>query len=312
VGYLPPVAPMDARYALLHGLIDDAGLFPPARKPMARAVADHAAARAGPARWMLGRFLCPVSRLEELARHAPLDGSWSYGAIFDGDGDDWLDAVRGDLCRVAAFAGRDSVAAVEARLPPGAAVRETIESFARALGEHGPAHPMDAFLEVSTWDPGEIEATLGAIAATRSVAPLGAKVRCGGLSAAAFPPAAALAAFVDGARRYGVPFKATAGLHHPFRTVDAELGVLQHGFVNLLAATALPAAPAVELIEDADPRSFAIERDGLRWRAHRADGDAVARARALFTGYGCCRFEEPVDDLTAAGVLPLAAADAPA
>jgi hypothetical protein len=295
---------MDARYELLHDLIDDAGLFPPARKPMAQAIADHAAARRGPARWMLGRFLCPVSRLPELAGHAPLDGSWGYGAIFDGDGEDWLDAVRGDLGRLAAFAGRGAVGVVEVRLPAGAVGRQTIEAFARALHEDGPAHRMEAFLEVTTRDAGEIGATLEAIAATRSGAPLGAKVRCGGLSADAFPPAAALAAFVEAARRPGV--------HHPFRTLDAEVGALQHGFVNLLAATALPAAPAAEVIEDPDPDAFAIDRDGLRWRAHLADAAAIARARALFTAYGSCSFDEPVEDLTAAGVLPLDRAEAPA
>ena len=86
--------------------------------------------------------------------------------------------------------------------------------------------------------------------------------------------------------------------------------MLQHGFLNLLAATALPGAPTVELIEDADPRSFGVERDGLRWRAHRGDAAAVSRARVLFTAYGSCSFEEPVEDLTAAGILPPARTDA--
>ncbi|MDP9386274.1 MAG: hypothetical protein M3P50_13810, partial [Actinomycetota bacterium] len=57
----------DARLALLGALIDDAGLFPPARKAMDRAIADHRAAQAGEHCWLLGRFLCPASRLEELA-----------------------------------------------------------------------------------------------------------------------------------------------------------------------------------------------------------------------------------------------------
>jgi hypothetical protein len=298
---------MDARHALLHELIDDAGLFPPARKPMAEAVADHASARRGAARWMLGRFLCPVSRLEELARAAPLDGGWRYGAILDGAGGDWLETVRADLDRLAGFGARAAVDALEVRLPAGAAARETVEAFARTLREHDPAGRTDAYLEVSTRDPGEIGAALEAIAAARSNGPLGAKLRCGGVSADGFPPAAAVAAFVEAARRHGVPFKATAGLHHPFRTVDRELGVLQHGFVNLLAATALTGAPAVEVIEEADPGAFGLDRDGLRWRGHRADAAAISRARSLFTAFGSCSFDEPVEDLTAAGVLLLAA-----
>jgi hypothetical protein len=45
---------------------DDAGLFPPASRPMAEALAAHARARAGPHRELVGPFLCPVGRLEEL------------------------------------------------------------------------------------------------------------------------------------------------------------------------------------------------------------------------------------------------------
>jgi len=301
------VPPTDARHELLRGLIDDAGLFPPARKPMARAVADHAAARAGPARWMLGRFLCPVSRLEELAGAAPADGGWRYGAILDGAGEDWLDAVRADLRRIAASPGREAVEVVEVRLPAGAAGRAAIGRVLPALAELGGR--VEAFLEVPDRDPGEIEAALAAIGAARRSARVGAKLRCGGLAAAAFPPAGAVAAFIESARRHDVPFKATAGLHHPFRTVDREIGVLQHGFLNLLAATAMPEAPAVEVIEDAEAGSFALGGEGLRWRGHLADPAAVARARSLFTAFGSCSFDEPVEDLAAAGVL---AAGAPA
>ena len=53
--------------ALLSGLIDYAGLFPPALLGMADAVAEYRDARASAHGWVLGMFLCPASRLEELA-----------------------------------------------------------------------------------------------------------------------------------------------------------------------------------------------------------------------------------------------------
>ena len=56
---------------------------------------------------------------------------------------------------------------------------------------------------------------------------LRAKVRCGG---SVLPSVPALAEFVQACRRLEVPFKATAGLHHPVRSGD------DHGFLNLLAA----------------------------------------------------------------------------
>src|SRR5688500_1293567 len=47
--------------ALLDGLIDYAGLFPPATLDMQAAVARYARYRAGERAWMLGRFVVPSS-----------------------------------------------------------------------------------------------------------------------------------------------------------------------------------------------------------------------------------------------------------
>jgi hypothetical protein len=258
----------DARRVALERLIDDAGLFPPARKPMQRAVADHRAARAGPHAWMLGRFLCPASRLGELAA-AGFEPDWRLGAVVDEAG---------------VNAGGVAVEAVELRwsgvlpaVPAGVAV----------------------FVEVADADVLERLAADGRV---------GAKIRCGGVTADAFPADDVVAAFISGCVRLGLPFKATAGLHHPFRTRDDSIGVLQHGFVNLLAATALPDADTLAIVGEDDASAFALEADGLRWRDRVAGVEELARARSLFTAYGSCSFDEPVADLVACGVLEAARA----
>jgi hypothetical protein len=268
----------DARRIVLDRLIDDAGLFPPARKPMERAVADHRVARAGAHAWMLGRFLCPVSRLAELAQAEP-DAGWRLGAIADGK--DWRD----DLGRVAAYDGPGTVDAIELRLP--GVLDEAPEGI-------------DLFVEVPTLDAQALTTALDGLAADGRA---GAKIRCGGVSSDAFPSDEAVARFIGECVRLGLPFKATAGLHHPFRTRDEQIGVLQHGFVNLLAATALVDADGAAIIAEADPDAFELSADGLRWRDRVADADALARARGLFAAYGSCSFEEPVADLVAHGIL---------
>jgi hypothetical protein len=254
----------DARRVLLGRLIDDAGLFPPARKPMERAVADHRAARAGAQAWMLGRFLCPMSRLDELAAAGP-DPEWRIGAIAD-DRD------------VPEYDGPGAIDAIELRW----------------RGEVPDSPPgVDVFVEVT-----DVE-VLPALAAGG----VGAKIRCGGLTADAFPSDAAVAGFIAECVRLRLPFKATAGLHHPFRTRDDEIGVLQHGFVNLLAATALADADTVAIIGETDPGAFELSASGLRWRDHAADADALVRTRELFRAYGSCSFDEPVADLIEFGML---------
>src|SRR5689334_1162740 len=55
---------------LMAGLIDYAGLFPPAKLSMQAAAEAYARARMGEHAWVLGRFICPASRLAELSKVA--------------------------------------------------------------------------------------------------------------------------------------------------------------------------------------------------------------------------------------------------
>lgn len=235
---------------LLFGLIDYAGLFPPARLPMDDAVAQYRRAAGGPHAWLLERFICPASRLGEL----PLD-------------DLRLSVVVDDP---AAPLDRGGIELVEGRLDPA------------ELAALAPAGAR-AFAEVA---PGD-EAALDAVAAAGT----GAKVRCGGETPDAVPATADLAAFVAGCEQRGLAWKATAGLHHPFRAEG------RHGFVNLVAAAGLAgAADLVAVLDDTDPASFELDAGELRWRGHSAGAE-----RGNLVGYGSCSFDEPVEDLQALG-----------
>jgi hypothetical protein len=119
---------------------------------------------------------------------------------------------------------------------------------------------------------------------------LGAKLRCGGLTADAFPSDERVAAFIRACRERKLPFKCTAGLPHPVRTRDDEIGVLQHGFMNLLAAAVVD---DVEAAVAAPAEEFSLE-GGLSWRGERVDPEA---ARRLYTAHGSCSFDEPVEDI---------------
>ena len=124
---------------------------------------------------------------------------------------------------------------------------------------------------------------------------LRAKVRCGGRSV---PSPAELARFISACRSAGVPFKATAGLHHPIRRGG------EHGFLNLLAAVVF--GDELAALADDDPGAFALGRSAFRWRDRTAGADELARARTdSFVSIGSCSFSEPVDELRALGVLPL-------
>ena len=117
---------------------------------------------------------------------------------------------------------------------------------------------------------------------------LRAKVRCGG---AEVPSPAALGRFLAVCRDAGVPFKATAGLHHPLAAEG------RHGFLTVLAACAFEDAAA--LAEEVE-----LDTGGLRWRDRAAGAGELARVRReQFVAVGSCSFFEPVDDLKALGIL---------
>src|SRR5271168_1715881 len=78
--------------ALLEGLIDYAGLFPPAGLPMESAVRNYAAYRGSELHWILGRFIVPVARLAEfenalaaLPDEADSPLSWSLSVLAGAD-----------------------------------------------------------------------------------------------------------------------------------------------------------------------------------------------------------------------------------
>ena len=278
----------DARRALLGRLIDHAALFPPASMDMPDAIAADRAARATGEAWMLDRFICPASRLGELPADAP-----RLSVVLDG-GEGDLESVAG------AIADGRAVELIEARIDP-TWIPDTQALVRSMLGEG-----VQVFWELP---PGR--GVRGEVAAVRE-AGAGAKIRCGGVTAEAFPPVEAVAAFVVACRDAGVRFKATAGLHHPVRHVEQSTGFHMHGFLNLLAAAVFAHADGIgegelaALLAEEDPAAFSVDADGLAVHGHHAGAAAIAAARAeLFAAYGSCSFSEPVEDLTALGVLPL-------
>jgi hypothetical protein len=122
--------------------------------------------------------------------------------------------------------------------------------------------------------------TLAAVAATGAKA----KLRCGG---ARVPTVEQVAAFFAAARDLELPFKATAGLHHPVRSER------EHGFLNFLTAADRAAAGASE----AELRDVLATTDAAEL------GTGSAAGRALFVSIGSCSFAEPVEDLHALGLL---------
>jgi hypothetical protein len=142
-----------------------------------------------------------------------------------------------------------------------------------------------------------------------------AKVRTGGLTPDAIPPSADIADFLAEAASRRIAFKATAGLHHPFRsrralTYDADSPrATMHGFVNVFVAAAFAWRGAersliLDVIDEEDAGSFQFLAGELVWRGSTiATGEIEAARRDFAHSFGSCSFTEPVADLRALGWL---------
>jgi hypothetical protein len=302
----------DAGRAFLGELIDDAGLFPPARLSMEDALAAHERALASEAFWLVGRFVVPASRIGDLAL-ALDDAPRPLGVTVVVDGATHLADGLQALGRAAR--GQSERVAIEALEVPFARLAgetddERLAGLERLLAPADFPVPPDLYVEVSLGDSAEPQLVALERARGRGFA-VAAKVRCGGLEASAVPAPAVLAHFLWTANRANVPFKGTAGLHHALPFDDPSIGARTHGFLNLIGGAVLARARGVDrhtletLLSDRDPANFRLNGTHFSWSGIGADATEVAEARSDFVhSYGSCSLEEPLGDLRELALLP--------
>lgn len=297
--------------ALMRDLIDYAGLFPPASLNMASAVAKYDEYLRSEWKWVLGRFIVPVARLDEfkealagLQTVKPRNGftNWRLSGLLGPE-------VVDEMARVRVFNARKADSRSAAR-------RSVIES-----------------LEMKVSTPEEIKQVSGIVPAGIKVyfeVPLSgrddciamiancgrrAKIRTGGETADKFPTSENVAEFIRLCVAAKVPFKATAGLHHPLRSVHrltyqpgSPSGVM-HGFLNVFLAacfvrSGMDARLAVELLEEQSAKAFVLDEDHIDWCGHRLSLREISAARKSFAvSFGSCSFTEPIDDLRSLHLL---------
>ena len=289
-----PTATTSALRALLESLVDYAGLFPPAGLDMPTAVRNYASYHSGPQAWMLGRFVVPVARLDEFEQAWQAQGSPSgrrlSGLIADRDA---------ELPRVESFNAKHGETLQV----------DVVEMKAASVAEIEEVPGVTAYIELPTAsDPTQLVSAL-------KHENQRAKIRTGGLKADAFPSVSSVARFLRACAGAHVPFKATAGLHHPVRCVkpftyeaDSEQGTM-HGFLNVfLAAEMARRGYATMLVEqilaEDNPRAFRFSADSVQWRDAQFSADDLIDLRTNFAiAFGSCSFEEPIADLRALRLL---------
>ena len=291
--------------ALLTGLVDYAGLFPPAGEDMRPALESYASYLESPDRLALGRFIVPISRLKELEESGsdlmPLGDSsepWRLGVLV-------ADDVGGAAAEMLEFNDRHSPES-----DAGRAVIDVVELKASTVNEI--AHQRNdlparfiAYFEIP------ISADVSPLVKAIATAGARAKIRTGGITPEAFPRAERIVDFLAACKHEGVAFKATAGLHHAVRgeyRLTYEPGTpktVMYGYLNLFVAAALlytgeSEDTALAVLEDSEPSSFSFSDDAIQWREKRIALEQIVNFRSRFgISFGSCSFREPIDELAA-------------
>jgi hypothetical protein len=287
--------------ALLTGIVDYAGLFPPAGLSMEAAVKNYAEYHRGDLSWMLGRFIVPAARLDEFAAGAKefsANGAWKLSVLDGGDLVETVRKIEEFNAANSAFAECDTVE-----------IKPDGESEIERAAEILPGN-LTPYFEIA---PGEYLADiLPVLFTTRQRA----KIRTGGVTPDTIPATADVARFIRTCLAANVPFKATAGLHHPLRCTrpltyepDSVEGKM-HGFLNVFLAAGfaregLNSALVQEVLEESGAGAFIFEEDGVRWRKEHFLGTAqMRRLREKHAiSFGSCSFTEPAEELRAMGIL---------
>jgi nitrite reductase/ring-hydroxylating ferredoxin subunit len=263
--------------ALLDGLIDYAGIFPPAERTLADAVGEYRKLVAGPHTAIVGPFLVRSGLLDELdPLGAPAE--WPIGVVVDGP----LEAAVTRL-----IASERRIVQIELRLADDDEPAAIADQIARIPTEAA------AFVEAAGTAPiAEQVERIARLARARTGGEVHAKLRTGGVAPGSTVPDDVLAGFMAACREHGLSWKATAGLHQPLRHLAASIGQPQHGFLNVLAAAWLVEQRAAP---EAVAAAIAAERlDGL------TIPPALVRRRML--SFGSCSIDEPVAALAALGL----------
>ena len=277
---------------LLAAMVDYAGIFPPAKLSLREAIANYAQYYQSSYSWLLGRFIIPVFRLAELktlVADVPLI-PWSLSVILSENWELELKQIQNinsqDKIRIASLEFKpllpEEIKRVIDLLPTG------IESFFEI--------PLDE----------NLEQYLAVLKGTKALT----KIRTGGLTTEAFPNIDVLCQFIFASAQAQVPFKATAGLHHPLPgkyPVSYEpnsLSTTMQGFLNLSILTALVygqqinQSEALMVLPESSINNFQFQEDKIAWKDRYLNLAEIQKARQyFFRSFGSCSFQEPVDEL---------------
>lgn len=316
--------PYDVKTALLGGIIDYAGTFPPAALSLDKALQRAAYwRRESKHPWLYGRVALPLEDLKKLKSRAlyqaGADGApWVFTALGNAatkpEAAEFLRCVEWDVreirrCRERWEEGplRMDIVGYETKVP-GGVNRKNLSDFLTPSLDRLVAldSRLTPYLEMAWEDDWEgrlvgFSTVLSAWAEDQEgsgVVPA-IKVRTGG----AFTPSPEqLATVIEACVTHGLRFKATQGLHSCL-THGKDLG-----FVNLMLSLSFAQAlgpddfgkkQIAELLSVSDSQDIRWEKEQISWKSFSIETEAIEASRRRHGGcFGSCSLDEPDESLS--------------
>ena len=318
-------------YPFLSGIIDYAGLYPPASLSLQNSFKKYTDHTTSEQSWMLSKFVVGTNLLQELSGFinnsdkspdpflitlvgAPSDDLASFKTVISNLAEQVLDVIHSSEKKI-------TISTLEIKMPVNIdysidstelqeAMRFSVDQMNTDSGL-----PHQIFFEIPGFDfkPERVKSLTGAICSHNNLLEerslenysfSGFKIRCGGVEAFQFPPVGYLAYAISEAAKCNTPVKFTAGLHHPVRHYNETVSTKMHGFLNVFGAAllyyskGLDETELAEILSDENPKNFSFSETEFRWKGHSVQKEEIHMLRTLsVTSFGSCSFDEPVEDL---------------
>lgn len=262
-------------------------MFPPVNASGADAVTAHQAYRSSWFRWLIGPLVVSDRKLAEVHRAASGPEPLGVSVVNTGGAGGLLSLAGRPMPGLEVIAVESAVRDLDDLA--GSAAR--VVSAAAGLPEN-----VRVFVELP-YAPGWERA----VEVVESAGLFG-KIRTGSPDDAETPPYEQLARQLSVLVEADLPFKATAGLHHAWRSDGGDPArPRQHGFVHLLAS--LQALIEGATVSDAVDLLARVDPGEVRNRVAGWDEVTAGKVRRRFLGFGCCGVLDPVNDLVASGLV---------
>lgn len=281
-----------AQHFLLQGLVDYAGLFPPAALELGQCLQAFRDYQQGPAPSLLGRFVCPAGRLDDVVGHLQSHDAFRISALLKAPEE--VELVERFHKRVSSSVRVDTV---ETHWIGSSQSERWLRRWNYSL-----------YFEVTADHFGEA-ATFCAVQQGR----LGLKFRTGGLLPEAIPEVRQVDEFLRSAHQARVPYKFTAGLHHarpgeyPLTYAKDAPRARLLGFVPLFGLACLHWWDKIDdntLLQalSTDQVTLQADQGGLHYQGASCSAAEIEEFRLKGgRSFGSCSFTEPLQDLIEMG-----------